>query len=369
LGLLDRMRDDPDRAERHMREALALAREVGDQRLIVRGLIGLGMIASDRSNIAVEDALLDEALSIARANGDRHGEAVVLQNLCTNRWAEGNIATAVALNEEALARFREIDDPFSVGIGLINGGMLAAGVGDTQQAAAHYAEALATYRALGDPSYVSATLVRIAELARTQGDLARAATAYREAIELERDSGTDFENVDTLLMLMRLAAMRNETELGARLVGAAEAHGDWRTRRSSISSVAGHEAAIAGLRVSLGSAAYDAAWAEGRAMSLDQIIAAVRRLEVDPTAVAQRAAERLGLSPREVEVVQLLSEGLTDRQIADRLFIARKTASNHVAAILEKLGLEKRSAVGAFALRNGLVSPAASIAIGPAPRA
>jgi DNA-binding CsgD family transcriptional regulator len=213
-------------------------------------------------------------------------------------------------------------------------------------------------------------LVRIAELARKQGDLARAVTAYREAIELERDCGTDLEIVDTLLLLMRIAVLRNENELGARLVGAAEAHGDWRVRRSSIASVAGHEAAIAGLRSSLGSAAYDAAWATGRTMTLDQIVADIRRLEVDPTAVAQRAAERLGLSPREVEVVQLLSEGLTDRQIADRLFIARKTASNHVASILEKLGLEKRSAVGAPALRNGLVSPVAgSAATAPAPRA
>jgi tetratricopeptide (TPR) repeat protein len=50
LGLIERSRGDPARAERHLREALALFREVGDRRLIVRGLVGLGMLAGDRSD-------------------------------------------------------------------------------------------------------------------------------------------------------------------------------------------------------------------------------------------------------------------------------------------------------------------------------
>jgi DNA-binding CsgD family transcriptional regulator len=187
-------------------------------------------------------------------------------------------------------------------------------------------------------------------------------------LELERDLGTAVNTPENLLLLMRIAADRGEFKLAAHLVGAAEARGDWRTRAGAGTERAGHENAIAGLRTNLGGTAYDAAWASGRTMSIDRIINEVRRLEVDPTTVAERAAERLGLSPRELEVVRLMSEGLTDRQIAERLFIARKTASNHVAAILEKLGLESRSAVGAFAVRHGLVAPVTPAPAVPAPK-
>ena len=48
------------------------------------------------------------------------------------------------------------------------------------------------------------------------------------------------------------------------------------------------------------------------------------------------------LSPREREVLDLIGEGLTNRQIADRLFLAEKTIKNRVSAILAKLGVGRR---------------------------
>jgi DNA-binding NarL/FixJ family response regulator len=61
------------------------------------------------------------------------------------------------------------------------------------------------------------------------------------------------------------------------------------------------------------------------------------------------------LTPREREVLRLLVEGASDPEIAARLFISRKTASNHVAAILERLGVANRTAAAALAVRRGLV--------------
>jgi DNA-binding NarL/FixJ family response regulator len=63
-------------------------------------------------------------------------------------------------------------------------------------------------------------------------------------------------------------------------------------------------------------------------------------------------AERL--TPREREVLKLLAEGSTDREIADRLFISHRTAMQHVANILGKLEVNSRTAAAAFALRHGL---------------
>jgi DNA-binding CsgD family transcriptional regulator len=61
----------------------------------------------------------------------------------------------------------------------------------------------------------------------------------------------------------------------------------------------------------------------------------------------------LGLTPREAEVAQLLARRLTDREIADMLFISPKTAGNHVGSILAKLGVADRREAAALVIRLG----------------
>ncbi|MBI2965007.1 MAG: response regulator transcription factor, partial [Chloroflexi bacterium] len=61
------------------------------------------------------------------------------------------------------------------------------------------------------------------------------------------------------------------------------------------------------------------------------------------------------LSEREREVLALVAQGLTNKEIAAKLFISENTARNHVSRILEKLGLARRSEAATFAARHGLV--------------
>ena len=87
---------------------------------------------------------------------------------------------------------------------------------------------------------------------------------------------------------------------------------------------------------------------------------------LDPT-VTKRITERLvelaskaederiaALSPREREVLTLVAQGLTNRQIAERLVIAEATARNHVSHILDRLGMSRRAEAAAFAAQMGL---------------
>ncbi len=82
------------------------------------------------------------------------------------------------------------------------------------------------------------------------------------------------------------------------------------------------------------------------------------RLTVSGLTSLQRAGTSSGESPpltrREVEVLQLLAAGLTDRQIAVTLCVSRKTASNHVSNILRKIGVATRSSAASYAVRTGL---------------
>ncbi|MDP9370847.1 MAG: LuxR C-terminal-related transcriptional regulator, partial [Chloroflexota bacterium] len=68
------------------------------------------------------------------------------------------------------------------------------------------------------------------------------------------------------------------------------------------------------------------------------------------------AGAPLGLTPREIEVLRLLTRGDTDQHIADALFISKRTASTHVGNILAKLDVESRAAAAVQALRLGLVA-------------
>jgi DNA-binding NarL/FixJ family response regulator len=71
------------------------------------------------------------------------------------------------------------------------------------------------------------------------------------------------------------------------------------------------------------------------------------------------AEQRLaGLTPRELEVLRLLVEGRSNRQIAEQLFISAKTASVHVTNLLSKLGVHSRLEAAAMARRLGVEQPA-----------
>lgn len=74
------------------------------------------------------------------------------------------------------------------------------------------------------------------------------------------------------------------------------------------------------------------------------------------------SAKSLGLSTRELEVLGLLAEGRTNRQIAETLFISHKTAGHHVSSILGKLGVSSRVEAAAVAVRAGVAGAASTVA-------
>ena len=82
---------------------------------------------------------------------------------------------------------------------------------------------------------------------------------------------------------------------------------------------------------------------------------------LDPRAASQlmarlrdQSAKRdplAGLSAQERKILELIGEGLTNRQIGERMFLAEKTVKNYVSALFAKLGMERRTQAAAYAVR------------------
>jgi DNA-binding NarL/FixJ family response regulator len=96
-----------------------------------------------------------------------------------------------------------------------------------------------------------------------------------------------------------------------------------------------------------------------------ELLARQGRLDLTPVPASTEPGEEsragnggLGLTERETEVLQLVAGGWSNQQIADALFISRKTASVHVSNILGKLGVGSRVEAAAIAHRLGLAGDA-----------
>lgn len=111
----------------------------------------------------------------------------------------------------------------------------------------------------------------------------------------------------------------------------------------------------------------DAAWAAGQAMTFEEAVAVALHPEAGNlgrfpgaatgtgAAAGQAAGDRFGLTRREMDVLRLVVDGLTDRDIGEALFIGHRTVASHVSSILAKLEVESRTAAATVAVRQGLV--------------
>lgn len=98
--------------------------------------------------------------------------------------------------------------------------------------------------------------------------------------------------------------------------------------------------------------------------SCEELMACIRAVHAGKShiapAVASRLAERVGgpeLSPRELEVLHLMSDGKSNKEIGSLLYIEEGTVKVHVTHILDKLGVSSRTAASVAALERGLIRP------------
>jgi DNA-binding CsgD family transcriptional regulator len=210
--------------------------------------------------------------------------------------------------------------------------------------------AAAEQAALGLENHWLVALARyhLAEAARLRGDVRRAEDLHHDALAARVRGGFVPGVVESLEALASLAAMLESFAEAARLLGAAQALRD--VRGFGPASSLGRDA-VAVARKALGADAFEVAFDDGRALSLDDAVAYAAR------ARGERKRPSTGwesLTPTERSVVKLLAEGLTNPQIGERLFIGRGTVKTHLAHAFAKLGVTTRSKLAGEAIRRGL---------------
>jgi DNA-binding NarL/FixJ family response regulator len=121
-----------------------------------------------------------------------------------------------------------------------------------------------------------------------------------------------------------------------------------------------YESTIKDIQRHLGERAYAAAYEGGRLMSPDQVLqerVSITSLPLSPsTPVAKKMlkTDPTGLTSREVEVLRLVAQGLTNEQVANQLIISPRTVDTHLTSIYGKIGVSSRSAATRYAMEHHL---------------
>jgi len=258
-------------------------------------------------------ALLEEALALRRELDDKVSGAHVLWSLAAVAVGRHDYGRAVTLHEESLALAQEGEDSLAAALSLGIGALAALGRGDDHQ---------------------------------------RVRTRCVEGMKLAYRLRHAHAIVFHLHISAMLASSQGRLVRSARLWGAAEALSE--AIAISLSPLERHHYGpyLAAARAQLDEDAWEAAWAAGRTMTLEEAVEYALSETRSRTTTSKPDGPPTGEQPpnltrREREVATLVAQGLTNRQIAQELVISGRTVENHVANILKKLGLHSRDQVAA----------------------
>lgn len=309
---------DLDQAEAAFTEAVALCQELDEPQEWTRGISFLGQVALARGETGKARALLAEARTRVETSDPPWPAlefAIATMNLGSVALVAGDLAEAKELLEHALALHEAGSGPIGVAYGHLNLGTLLLVQRHDAQAISHFHSAFFTFADAGHVHVAARALEGLAGAAAT-GQPDRAAALLGTAASLS--------------------------------------HGDTpQTRQEAIV----YRQALDTARSGLDETAFETAWAAGTRLAWDEV-----RAEVDALsdAIAENAdgfpapSNTHGLSPREREALRLVAEGHSNRAIAESMSLSTRTVENHVRHILDKLGLDSRTAAATWAVRHDM---------------
>jgi predicted ATPase/DNA-binding CsgD family transcriptional regulator len=301
--------------------------------------------------------LAQDALSEAELAGDgyvaaqsHHVIGVMLEN-------QGKFEEAMSHFIDALDFYvaNELDDWHAYALNSLGHSELE--IGRLDSAEAHLDQALELFMSTGNTLGAGLAVTNLAKLARRQGQLDRAELWFQQALKLRWEHGDKRGLAGCLRGLGMVHVLTGHYETGAQLLGAAE------TLYEAIgaplhASSARYDEAVATLHAQLSRESLERAWRKGRTAPIEETISAACSATYNHAPSSNRTATGTGrfeLTGREIEVLCLVRQGRSNREIGDELYVSERTAQTHVQNILVNMGVNSRTAAAARAVSEGMI--------------
>jgi ATP/maltotriose-dependent transcriptional regulator MalT len=343
LALLAYLQADYAAAAEYGAQSLVLRREAGNPAELAWSLLELGSTASAQADFSMAVQMLQEAREASEAGGAVYVFAYSLAVLGYVAFLQGDFeaAHASATGALELSRAQELIAPSAHALATL--GEVSMVAGDQTAALAWLQAALERASTPGEAFLVARPMLALALIAVDQSDFLRARELLLESIRVARRLGNPHRVAQCLERVAPFAARIGYMDAG-RFVEAAAGI------RASIGAPLSPterrllEARLPGVdRVAEAGRAGSPRWSLDRACDV-----AIDVLSSETTMPAAPREARPRLTPRETEVAELVARGLSNREIAQTLTIAERTATSHLEHVLNKLGFHSRSQIATW---------------------
>ena len=314
----------------------------------VRALNGAAWLATDQGDHTAAEALLERSIAHARAGQDVVAEATALFFRGRGRLVAGDFAAGPRDIARALQLQTASGDDAGAAAATWFAGLSHSAQGKVEAAAARFERSAELSERLGLPA-VGARALQLLGVCRVElDDLAGARAALAKGVPAAVDIGDRFAVPAGLTALAGLAAKSGRPRAALMLAGAVvEYERVNETYRPAV--IRDYlDRWLADARTTLGAAAAGFV-DQGRRLTLDEALALGFDDQPERGAISR-------LTRRESEVALLVARGLTNREVADRLYLSVRTVEVHVDRILTKLGFHTRTQLAAWAHAEGLLT-------------
>jgi DNA-binding CsgD family transcriptional regulator/tetratricopeptide (TPR) repeat protein len=365
LGNVNIIKDRHAEAAAYYEESLHYWRQLGDTWGMAAVLGNLGLIARYAGRYSEAEAYTRESLSLRRELGALSGVAIALENLAMLLFYRDEHDQAREYFTEALHIYRYMDMKKELATCLGLYGFFCTTIADLLGAEAAYSEMCRLGEWLQNDDLRGGAFVGLASVAILRADGEQTLDLLTQGFALYR-SLSDGQIIGYLDVAADLMLYVQQHEHASRLLAAMSALRDRLGAPLPPVSQPLYEQHLALLRTSLGAARFEHCWNEGyaadpkalmaEALGLERQEAEVGAVACEPAPAAPAESYPAGLTQREVEVLRLVAQGLTNPQIAEQLVISRVTVNAHLRSIFSKLDVATRSAATRFAVEQGLTS-------------